>query len=300
MVAMVKFWLPFTPELPLKRRKNFSMFNGSVLDLVRQGNLDGLKRIRKSGLRLHANFTKSILMSEAAKFNHLHVLKWLCDVMKCNPTQDTLRAAVLCGNVENVEWILQKCPTMKCSEGTLVHPAESLDLDMMDILLPRRHLYFIGRMNQAPYMAIVDAKNLQAFKWYYENFPDFNPFNDAFVMYVITHDGLSILLWGFEHYNIWSIDPAEFQYRHYNKHLCYSCVFFLISIRKCTHVPSHDTIMETLDTLFLHEGCEPMGEPRMNKMSLVRKDSPEQIAQRPTKRQYYIESDSELSEWGIK
>lgn len=272
------------------------MLTGDVRDLVRQGNLDGLKRIRKAGLRLHANFTKSILMTAAAKFNHLHVLKWLCDVMKCNPTQDTLRAAVYCGNVENVKWILQKCPNMKCSEGTLVHPAESLDIVMMDILLPRRLSSCIGRMGQAPYKAIVDAKDLHAFKWFYENFPDYNPFDDDFVMCVITNDAFSVLFWGFEHYNIWSIDPTKFHRRHYNKHLCYSSVFFLISIRKCTHVPDHDAIMETLDTLFLHERCEPMGEPRMNKMSLVRKDSPEQIAQRPTKRQYYIESDSDLSE----
>lgn len=272
------------------------MSTGSVLDWVRQGNLDVLKRIRKSGLRLHANFTKSILMSEAAKFNHLDVLEWLCDVMKCNPTQDTLLAAVHCGNVGNVEWILQKCPNMKCSEQAIIHAAETLDIAMMDILLPRRQLHCIGTMNQSPYMAIVEAKDLQAFKWYYENFPDFNPFDDDFVMYVITRDALSILLWGFEHYKIWSIDPEKFHDRHYNKHLCYSCVFFLISVRKCTHISNHDTIMETLDTLFLHEGHGPLREPRMNNMSLVRKDSPEQIAQRPTKRQYYIESDSDLSE----
>lgn len=210
-------------------------------------------------------------MDEAAWLHNLVALDYLKGLGR-KPTVNAMDWAAEQGHMEVLEWLKKHFGHIGCSEYAMSNAAEFGRLDVLNWL--KDNYGHIGPTSHAMHRALQKGR-LKCMKWLHTHYGDI-PWDYASIdicLFLCTK--LDCIIWILDrsaHFKLtlrWWEDCGysnKFQHTYF-----YILAWGLERLNEFKITVDEEYTLDTLDTLFLLGDQCPLGEPRMNESTLVRK-----------------------------
>lgn len=214
-------------------------------------------------------------MDEAAWLHNIPKLNYLKSLGK-KPTYHAMDWAAGNGHMNVLRWLKKHFGHIGCSTNAMDDAAEFGHLDVLNWL--KDNYGHIGPSDQAITRALLKGQ-LKSMKWLHTHYGHVRWDYTLLDVCLLLCTKLECIIWVLEHPKLFNVSMRlwdEWGYSNKFRHTYFYILAWGLKGSNGFHIePDEQGTLDTLDTLFLLGDTCPLGEPRMNESTLVKKRSHE-------------------------